>query len=39
MQFSCTRLSEIFHRVAIGVAAYHLTVPTRRYTPSRLKYA
>ena len=39
MQFSCTRLSEIFHRVAIGIAAYHLTVPTRRYTPSRLKYA
>ena len=39
MPFSGTRHSEIFHRVAMGVAAYHFTVPTRRYTASRLKYA
>jgi len=39
MPFSGTRLSEIFHRVAVGVVVYHVTVPTNRYTPSRLKYA
>jgi hypothetical protein len=39
MRFSRTRLSEIFHRVAFGVAVYHLTVPTSSYTPSFLKYA
>src|SRR5205814_568086 len=27
MHFSRTRLSEIFHRIAIGAAVYHLTVP------------
>ena len=26
--FSSTRLSEVFHRVAVGVAVYHLTVPS-----------
>jgi hypothetical protein len=26
--FSSTRLSEVFHRVAIGAATYHLTVPS-----------
>jgi hypothetical protein len=39
MQFSSTRLSEIFHRAAVGAAVYHLTVPANRYTPSLLKYA
>ena len=39
MQFSRTRLSEIFHRAAVGAAVYHVTVPVSRYTPSRLKYA
>src|SRR6266851_2082313 len=34
MTFSITRLSEIFHRVAVGVAVYHLTVPLSWYTPS-----
>ena len=37
--FSGTRLSEVIQRVAIGAALYHVTVPTNRYTPSRLKYA
>jgi hypothetical protein len=27
MRFSRTRLSEIFHRAAFGVAVYHFTVP------------
>ena len=39
MRFSRTRLSEILHRVAVGVAVYHLTVPTSSYTPNFLKYA
>jgi len=34
-----TRLSEVIHRVLIGAALYQVTVPTNRYTPSRLKYA
>ena len=36
---SGTRLSEIIHRAASGTAMYGVTVPTNRYTPSRLKYA
>jgi hypothetical protein len=39
MPVSSTRLSEIIHRVALGAALYHATVPTNRYTPSLLKYA
>ena len=39
MRFSRTRLSEILHRVALGVAVYHLTVPTSSYIPNFLKYA
>jgi len=27
---SDTRLSEIIHRVAVGIALYHVTVPTNR---------
>jgi hypothetical protein len=27
MRFSRTRLSEVFHRDAVGAAVYHLTVP------------
>jgi len=27
MRFSRTRLSEVFHRVAVGAAVYHVTVP------------
>jgi len=38
MQFSRTRLSEIFHRVAVGVAVCHATAPFNRYTPSPLRY-
>ena len=37
--FSITRLSEILHRVAVGVALFHLTVPERVYTPNFWKYA
>jgi hypothetical protein len=34
MRFSRTRLSEILHRDAVGVAVYHATVPTSSYTPT-----
>ena len=34
MPFSSTRLSEAFHRTALGAAVAHLTVPCSRYTPS-----
>ena len=37
--FSITRLSEVLHRVAVGVAMFHLTVPDRVYTPNFWKYA
>ena len=39
MHFSRTRLSEILHRVALGAAVYHATVPTSSYTPSFSKCA
>ena len=38
MQFSSTRLSEIFHRAAVGAAVYHLTVPDNMHTPNFWKY-
>ena len=38
MRFSCTRLSEVFHRVAVGAAVYHLTVPDTMHTPNFWKY-
>src|SRR6266568_6597888 len=37
--FSITRLSEVLHRVAVGAALFHLTVPDRVYTPNFWKYA
>ena len=39
MRFSRTRLSEVLHLVAVGVAVYHMTVPTNSCTPRRLQYA
>src|SRR5204863_8827388 len=34
MRFFRTRLSEVFHRTAFGVAVAHVTVPCSRCTPS-----
>ena len=39
MWFSHTRLSEVFHRVVVGVAVCHLTVPVNWWTPSLSKNA
>jgi len=39
VRFSRTRLSEVLHRVALGAAVYHLTVPDNMHTPNFWKYA